>query len=75
MFLTGVTGFVGKVLLEKILNAVPRVGKIYILIRHKPKTTLEDRLMKEIFSAKLFEPLFKQRPELLKIIKDKVVPV
>ena len=47
--MTGVTGFVGKVLLEKFLRDVPRIGKIFLLIRNKPKFTLEERLMKEIF--------------------------
>ena len=49
VLMTGVTGFVGKVLLEKFLSTIPRVGKIYLLIRNKPKYTLEERMMKEIF--------------------------
>ena len=35
ILITGTTGFLGKVLLEKFLYAVPNCGKIYILIRHK----------------------------------------
>ena len=35
ILITGVTGFVGKVLLEKILWSLPSVDKIYILIRNK----------------------------------------
>ena len=31
--------------------------------------------MKEIFSSKIFKPLFARRPELLQIIKERVVPV
>lgn len=31
--------------------------------------------MKEIFGAKIFIPLFKERPELLKIIKERVIPI
>ena len=31
--------------------------------------------MKEIFGAKIFVPLFTERPELLKIIKERVIPV
>ena len=63
--MTGVTGFVGKVLLEKLLREVPRIGKIYLLIRNKPKFTLQQRMMKEIFGAKIFVPLFTERPELI----------
>ena len=73
--MTGVTGFVGKVLLEKFLREVPRIGKIYLLIRNKPKFTLEQRLMNEIFGAKIFVPLFTERPELLKVIKERIIPV
>jgi len=58
VLMTGVTGFVGKVLLEKYLRSVPRIGKIYLMIRDKPKYTLEERLSKEIFSSKIFVPLF-----------------
>jgi fatty acyl-CoA reductase len=65
ILMTGVTGFVGKVLLEKILRTIPRIGKIFLLIRNKPKFTLQERMMKEIFASQLFYPLFKERPELL----------
>jgi len=75
VLMTGVTGYVGKVLLEKFLDTIPRIGKIYLLVRDKPKVTLEERLTKEIFASKLFQPLFKRRPELLKIIRERVVPI
>ena len=75
ILMTGVTGFVGKVLIEKILRTIPRIGKIYLLIRNKPKFTLQDRMMKEIFATKLFVPLFTERPELLQVIKERVIPI
>ena len=75
ILMTGVTGFVGKVLLEKILRTIPRIGKIFLLIRNKPKFTLEQRMWKEIFQSELFANLFKEKPELLNIVKEKVVPV
>lgn len=78
VLMTGVTGFLGKVLLEKFLRTVPRIGKIYILIRDKPKythITLAERLRKEIFDSKVFQPLFQERPEILKVIKERVIPV
>lgn len=40
ILLTGVTGFMGKVLLEKILRNVNPVGKLFILIRKKRNATL-----------------------------------
>ena len=39
ILLTGVTGFLGKVLLEKILRSIPDVGTIYILVRAKRNET------------------------------------
>jgi thioester reductase-like protein len=34
-FLTGASGFLGKVLLEKLLRAFPDVGNIFVLVRPK----------------------------------------
>ena len=44
VFVTGGTGFMGKVLLEKLLFSCPDVGTIYILARVTSKSTLEKRL-------------------------------
>jgi fatty acyl-CoA reductase len=35
IFVTGASGFLGKVLLEKLLRACPNVGNILVLIRPK----------------------------------------
>jgi len=35
ILITGVTGFVGKVLLEKFLWSLPDINQIFILIRNK----------------------------------------
>lgn len=37
LLITGVTGFVGKVLLEKLLWSLPFIDQIFILIRNKVK--------------------------------------
>ncbi|XP_065172770.1 fatty acyl-CoA reductase 2-like, partial [Atheta coriaria] len=60
ILITGVTGFVGKVLLEKLLRSCPHIRKIYVIIRPKYKMTSEERLEK-IFKSALFD-LFKQNP-------------
>lgn len=44
VFVTGGTGFIGKVLLEKILRSCPDVGNIYILLRPKRGKDLRERL-------------------------------
>ena len=75
ILITGVTGFVGKVLLEKLLSTIPRIGKLYIMIRAKKGVELNDRLHGEIFGSPLFEPLFKDKPELRKVVKERVVAI
>ena len=75
ILITGVTGFLGKVLLERLLSTTPHIGKFYILIRPKKNISLQDRLRKEIFSTELFKPLFKNRPEFLKIINERVIAI
>lgn len=44
LFLTGVTGFIGSVLLETILNKIPEVKHVYCLYR-KNKTTDDPRVV------------------------------
>ncbi|CAI9097456.1 OLC1v1033888C3 [Oldenlandia corymbosa var. corymbosa] len=56
-FVTGATGFLGKVLIEKILRSAPDVSKIFILIKAKNKEVAMDRLKNEIIDAELFKCL------------------
>lgn len=44
IFLTGGTGFMGKVLIEKLLYSCSELNKIYILIRPKRGRTPEVRI-------------------------------
>lgn len=43
ILITGVTGYVGKAVAEKLLRSCD-VGKIFLLIRSRPKTTVSQRL-------------------------------
>nr|ASV50723.1 fatty acyl-CoA reductase [Lissorhoptrus oryzophilus] len=70
LFITGGSGFMGKVLIEKILRSCPDVSAIYVLLRPKKGKKLEERV-KEITDVALFDNLRIQRPENLK----KIVPV
>nr|XP_022920393.1 fatty acyl-CoA reductase 2-like [Onthophagus taurus] len=45
VFVTGATGFMGKVLLEKLVRCLPDIKKIYILLRPKKGCTPEERMM------------------------------
>ncbi|KAH7554239.1 hypothetical protein JRO89_XS12G0140500 [Xanthoceras sorbifolium] len=56
-FITGATGFLAKVLIEKILRTEPDVGKIYLLIKAKNKEAAMERLKTEIINAELFNCL------------------
>lgn len=40
IFLTGTTGFVGKVVLEKILRSLPMIKKLFIMVRDKKGMTV-----------------------------------
>ena len=52
IFLTGGSGFVGKVLIEKLLRSCPGVKKIYILLRKKKERSAEER-MKGLFNIEV----------------------
>ncbi|KAL8263076.1 hypothetical protein R6Q59_024425 [Mikania micrantha] len=56
-FVTGATGFLGKVFIEKILRTVPDVGKIYLLIKAKNTDAAMERLKNEIINTELFSSL------------------
>ena len=46
LFITGVTGFMGKCLLEKLLRSCPDLKHIYILLREQKNLTVSERLHK-----------------------------
>lgn len=62
VLITGVTGFVGKVLLEKLLRSCPDVGSIYLIVRGKRGLSAEDR-MADILKMQLFHRLRNERPQ------------
>jgi thioester reductase-like protein len=55
VLITGTTGFVGKVLLAKILRDVTRIRKLYILVRPKRGKLPMDRINQEIFKSQCFD--------------------
>lgn len=78
VMLTGGTGFIGKVLVEKLLRCCPDVDKIYLLIRPKAGQDPVDRIRKEFSDCKLFDKLRKTQPnydkKLIPICSDMVKP-
>ncbi|KAK7579869.1 hypothetical protein V9T40_000498 [Parthenolecanium corni] len=53
IFLTGGTGFLGQVLIEKLLRCCPHINQIYVLVRVKRNRSPADR-----FETILQDPLF-----------------
>jgi len=70
IFITGATGFVGKVLIEKILYSCPRVGGFYILIRPKRGKSIEERI-DGLLSTKLFDRVRNRDPD----FASKIIPI
>lgn len=57
IFITGVTGFMGKVLLEKLLRSCPDMGTVYVLVRPKKGVQPEERI-KQILDCKVLYGVF-----------------
>lgn len=49
LLITGTTGFLGKVLLEKLFRSAHDFKRIYVLVRPKRGTSIMDRVKREIF--------------------------
>ncbi|CAG9770872.1 unnamed protein product [Ceutorhynchus assimilis] len=63
VFLTGATGFIGKLFLEKVLRALP-VKKVYILVRTKKDVPAAKRFQ-DIFESPVFDLLKRTNPTAL----------
>ncbi|KAI4500925.1 hypothetical protein M0802_004136 [Mischocyttarus mexicanus] len=70
IFVTGGSGFMGKVLIEKLLYSCSDLDKIYVLIRSKRGISPEFRI-DQMLKVPLFERIRKEKPEVLK----KLVPI
>eukprot|EP01018_Ginkgo_biloba_P021071 Gb_18690 [translate_table: standard] len=54
---TGSTGFLAKVLIEKILRVQPRVGKLFLVIKAMDSEAALQRLKNEVMNSELFKCL------------------
>lgn len=70
VFITGATGFMGKVLVEKLLRSCPEISMVYLLTRAKRGVDPITRVH-SLLDCPLFEPLSKLQPD----FRKKVVPV
>lgn len=53
VFITGATGFMGKVLVEKLLRSCPEIGRLYLLIRPSSGKDARFRLQEEVISCEV----------------------
>ncbi|XP_044013795.1 uncharacterized protein LOC122856167 [Aphidius gifuensis] len=60
VFITGGTGFLGKILIEKLLRSCPDISSIYILVRPKKGQDIIQRI-ENIFDDPVFERLKKEQ--------------
>ena len=76
ILITGTTGFLGKVLLEKFLYSLSCVDKIYVLIRAKEGSNLLERFKKEIVSSRCFDRIrLQHKGRFDEFIQQKVQPM
>ncbi|XP_015175385.1 PREDICTED: putative fatty acyl-CoA reductase CG5065 [Polistes dominula] len=70
IFITGGSGFMGKVLIEKLLYSCSDLDKIYMLIRSKRGMSPDIRIA-QMFKLPMFARIRKDKPEVLK----KLIPL
>ncbi|KAL3850182.1 hypothetical protein ACJIZ3_012064 [Penstemon smallii] len=79
VLITGATGFLAKILLEKILRVQPNVNKLFLLIRPTTNKSVQQRLEEEVLNCSLFEVVREKYGEEKLIrsshIQAKVIPV
>nr|VDD57582.1 unnamed protein product [Brassica oleracea] len=74
--ITGATGFLAKVLIEKLVRESPEIGNIFILMKTQDQESANKRLYDEIISSDLFR-LIKQThgSSYEAFMKSKLIPV
>lgn len=70
VFVTGGSGFLGKILVEKLLRSVPDLGAVYMLLRDKRGQTMHERIDK-ILDDVIFSRLKEEMPK----FRHKVYPI
>ncbi|XP_011306189.1 fatty acyl-CoA reductase 1 isoform X2 [Fopius arisanus] len=61
VLITGGSGFLGKILIEKLLRTCPKVGKLYLIMRAKKGKSSDERF-KEHFEDPLYDRLKEEQP-------------
>ncbi|KAL5697988.1 alcohol-forming fatty acyl-CoA reductase [Ranunculus cassubicifolius] len=76
ILITGATGFLAKIFVEKVLRVQPNVKKLFLIIRAKDIKSAEKRLQDEVIGKDLFKVLKgKYGANFNSFISEKVSPV
>ncbi|XP_022605021.1 fatty acyl-CoA reductase 1-like isoform X1 [Seriola dumerili] len=70
VLITGATGFMGKVLVEKLLRSCPEVKALYILVRPKAGQSMQQRVS-DMMKCKLFDRVREDNPD----FHQKIIPI
>ncbi|XP_076952091.1 alcohol-forming fatty acyl-CoA reductase-like [Bidens hawaiensis] len=76
ILVTGATGFLGKIFVEKILRLQPNIKKLYVLIRASDSNSALQRLHSEVIGKDLFRVITQKHGTNIHIfISEKITPV
>ncbi|GJM87884.1 hypothetical protein PR202_ga03883 [Eleusine coracana subsp. coracana] len=76
ILITGSTGYIGKILLEKILRVQPDVKKVFLLVRAADMSVAEERVFNEIVGNELFDTLREKcGPSFHRFLREKISPL
>ena len=76
ILLTGCTGFIGKVILEKLLRSCSTLNNVYVLVRPKRGKRPMDRVKNEILSSFSFTEIKEKYQDGFEaFIESKIVPI
>ncbi|XP_068442967.1 fatty acyl-CoA reductase 1-like isoform X2 [Clinocottus analis] len=70
VLITGATGFMGKVLVEKLLRSCPEVKALYLLVRPKAGQSMQQRVS-DMMTCKLFDRVREDDPD----FHQKIIPI
>ncbi|CAD6245633.1 unnamed protein product [Miscanthus lutarioriparius] len=74
ILITGSTGFLGKILVEKILRVQPDANKIYLLVRGTDASSAKQRAQEEVIGTELFGKLSEKHGDgFQQFIQEKIV--
>ncbi len=76
LLVLGGTGFLGKIFWAMLLDRYPDVGRIYLVVRPKGRSSPEERFWAETAASEVFDPLRRTHGEAFEtFLREKIVPI